>query len=105
MGKSSAISNFLKHAHNLQDQITHLQKDVAAQVVSHESEGARVEVSGKQELVGLSLPENWQDLDKEKLERLLMDSINGGLKKSQALVQQRWSRLSGKGESQQRDNC
>jgi len=92
------IQQMMKQAQKMQKKMEEVQEEAAKEVVEATSGGGMVsvKVNGKQEIVGLSIEKDVVDPeDVEMLQDLVLAAVNEGLKKSQQVVQEKMSAVTG----------
>lgn len=92
------ISELLKQAQKLQTQMAKVQEELATKTVEGSAGGGMVVVvaNGKQEIISIKIdPEVVDPNDIEMLQDLVIAAVNDALKKSQEMVTQEMSKLTG----------
>ena len=92
------MGNLLKQAQQLQSKIAKLQEEMASQTVEASAGGGMVVAvaNGRQELVSIRIdPEVVAEGDIEMLQDLVVAAANEALRKSQEMVSQEMSKLTG----------
>jgi len=92
------MGNMLKQAQKLQAKIFKLQEELAEKTVESSAGGGMVKTvaNGRQELVSIKIePEVVNVDDIEMLEDLIVAAVNDALKKSQEMVSNEMSKLTG----------
>jgi len=98
MMKKGGIGQLMKQAQKMQSQMAKIQEEMASRTVEATAGGGMVTavVNGKQELVSLSIEKEVVDPeDVEMLQDLLVAAVNEGLKKSQEMVAEEMSKITG----------
>jgi len=92
------IQQMMKQAQKMQKKMEEAQAEAAKEVVEATAGGGMisVKVNGKQEIVGITIEKDVVDPeDVEMLQDLILAAVNEGLKKSQEVVQQKMSAVTG----------
>ena len=92
------MGNMLKQAQQLQSKMLKLQEELAEKTVEATSGGGMVRVvaDGKQQIVSIEIEKEVVDPDDvEMLQDLVLAAINDALQRSQELVQNEMSKLTG----------
>jgi len=92
------MGNLLKQAQQLQSKIAKLQEEMASQTVEASAGGGMVVAvaNGRQELVSIRIdPEVVSEGDIEMLQDLVVAAANEALRKSQEMVSQEMTKLTG----------
>lgn len=92
------IQQMMKQAQKMQKKMEEAQEEAAKEVVEATSGGGMVTVTvnGKQEILGISIEKDVVDPeDVEMLQDLIVAAVNEGLKKSQEVVQEKVSAVTG----------
>ncbi len=92
------MGNVMKQAQKLQAKMQRLQEEMAEKTVETTSGGGMVKVvaSGKQQVVSIQIEKEVVDPDDvEMLEDLILAAVNDALLKSQEMVTQEMSKLTG----------
>ena len=92
------MGNVMKQAQKLQAKMQRLQEEMAEKTVETTSGGGMVKVvaSGKQRIVSIQIEKEVVDPDDvEMLEDLILAAVNDALLKSQEMVTQEMSKLTG----------
>lgn len=92
------MGNVMKQAQKLQAKMQRLQEEMAEKTVETTSGGGMVKVvaSGKQQVVSIQIEKEIVDPDDvEMLEDLILAAVNDALLKSQEMVTQEMSKLTG----------
>ncbi|MGE5423201.1 MAG: YbaB/EbfC family nucleoid-associated protein [Ignavibacteriales bacterium] len=92
------MSKMMKQAQKIQQDIAALQDDLPNRFVEASAGGGVVEVkvSGKQQLASITLkPEIVDPEDIEMLQDLILAAVNEGIKKSQDMVSEEMSKITG----------
>ncbi len=92
------MGNMMKQAQKLQAKMQRLQEEMAEKTVETTSGGGMVKVvaSGKQQVVSIQIEKEVVDPDDvEMLEDLILAAVNDALLKSQEMVTQEMSKLTG----------
>lgn len=92
------MGNMLKQAQQLQSKIAKLQEEMATQTVEASAGGGMVVAvaNGRQELVSIRIdPEVVSEGDIEMLQDLVVAAANEALRKSQEMVSQEMTKLTG----------
>lgn len=88
----------MKQAQKVQQKMKEVQENLVDEKVEAAAGGGMVNVvvNGKQEILSIKIePEIIKEGDKEMLEDLIMAAVNEGIKKSQAMVQEKLSAVTG----------
>jgi len=94
----NSLSDVLKQAQKLQEQMTELQRQAGERSVEASAGGGMVKavVNGRLELVSIEIdPEALKSSDKEMLQDLVIAAVNQGIRNAQALVAQEMKKLTG----------
>ena len=94
----NSLSDVLKQAQKLQEQMTELQRQAGERGVEASAGGGMVKavVNGRLELVSIEIdPEALKSSDKEMLQDLVIAAVNQGIRNAQALVAQEMKKLTG----------
>lgn len=92
------IQQMMKQAQKMQKKMEEAQAEAALEVVEATAGGGMitVKVNGKQEIVGITIEKDVVDPnDVDMLQDLILAAVNEGLKKSQEVVQQKMSAVTG----------
>ncbi|NLV15640.1 MAG: YbaB/EbfC family nucleoid-associated protein [Syntrophomonadaceae bacterium] len=92
------MNKMMKQAQKMQQDMAKLQEELANRVVEATVGGGVIEVSvsGKQELLAIKIkPEAVDPDDIEMLQDLVLAAVNEGLKKSQEMVAEEMSKITG----------
>ncbi len=92
------ISNMMKQAQKLQAGMVKLQEELALRTVEATSGGGmiKVQANGKQQIVSIRIEKEVVDPnDVEMLQDLIIAAVNDALSKSQEMVSQEMSKLTG----------
>ena len=92
------MNKMMKQAQKMQQDMARLQEELASRVVEATAGGGVVEVkvSGKQELMAIIIkPEVVDPDDIEMSQDLVLAAVNEGLKKSQEMVAEEMSKITG----------
>ncbi|MBU1711984.1 MAG: YbaB/EbfC family nucleoid-associated protein [Proteobacteria bacterium] len=92
------IGNMMKQAQKLQAGMVKLQEELALRTVEATSGGGmiKVEANGKQQIVSIRIEKEVVDPnDVEMLQDLIIAAVNDALSKSQEMVSQEMSKLTG----------
>ena len=92
------MQQIMRQAQKMQKQMEEIQANAANEVVEAASGGGMVKIkmNGKQELLSIILEKEIIDpSDPEMLQDLITAAVNKGIKKSQALMQERLQSLTG----------
>lgn len=92
------IGNMMKQAQKLQAGIVKLQEELASRTVEATSGGGmiKVQANGKQQIVSISIEKEVVDPnDIEMLQDLIIAAVNDALSKSQEMVSNEMSKLTG----------
>ena len=98
MSNRKMLGDIMKQAQALQERMAKLQEEAAKKIVEASSGGGMVTVTfnGKQELLSVKIdPEVVKSGDVEMLQDLFLAAINEGLRKSQALITNEMSGMTG----------
>lgn len=93
-----SFGNIMKQAQKLQERIAEVQKDLVNRRVEASSGGGMVTVvaNGKQEVLSVKIdPSVVSQQDVEMLEDLVTAAVNEALRKSQELIQDEMSKVTG----------
>lgn len=92
------VQQLMKEAQKVQKKMKELQDSLADEKVEASSGGGMVNavVNGRQELIGIKIEKDVVNPDDiEMLQDLIVAAVNEGIKKSQSMVQERISSLTG----------
>jgi len=92
------MSKMLKQAQKIQQEMAKLQEELKERTVDASAGGGVVEVTvnGKQELLAIKInPEVVDPEDIEMLQDLILAAVNEGLRKSQEMVAEEMSKITG----------
>jgi len=91
------MSTMLKQARDMQKKIEEVQSDLENIIIKSDSGGGlvKVEMNGKQEILGLTIASEAIDEDKELLEDLIISAVNKAFSSSQKEVQSRMNSVTG----------
>lgn len=92
------IQQMMKQAQKMQKKMEEAQAEAALEIVEASAGGGMVtvKVNGKQELVSIAIEKDVVDPnDVDMLQDLITAAVNEGLKKSQEVVQQKMSAVTG----------
>lgn len=92
------MGNVMKQAQKLQAKMQRLQEEMAEKTIETTSGGGMVKVvaSGKQQIISIQIEKEVVDPDDvEMLEDLILAAVNDALLKSQEMVTQEMSKLTG----------
>ena len=92
------FGNMMKQLKKVQDRMNKLQEELATRTVEESAGGSMVTavVNGKQELVSLKIEKEVVDPDDiEMLQDLIVAAVNQGIKKSQDMMNEEMSKLTG----------
>ena len=95
---SKGLGNIMKQAQMMQKKMAELQADLEQRQVEATAGGGMVTavVTGKQQLVSLAIePAAVDPQDVEMLQDLVMAAVNEAIRKSQEMVQQEMSKVTG----------
>jgi len=95
---AKGMGNIMKQAQQMQEKMAKLQEELAEKTVEASSGGGMVTavVNGKQSLVSLNIEKDVVDPeDVEMLQDLVLAAINEALKKSQEMMQEEMSKVTG----------
>jgi nucleoid-associated protein EbfC len=98
MMKKGGIGNLMKQAQKMQSQMAKVQEEMAGRTVEASAGGGMVTAvaNGKQEILSLRIEKEVVDPeDVEMLQDLLVAAVNEALKKSQEMVSEEMSKLTG----------
>jgi len=96
--KKGGIGNLMKQAQKMQSQMAKIQEEMAGRTVEASAGGGMVSAvaNGKQEIVSVRIEKEVVDPeDVEMLQDLLVAAVNEALKKSQEMVSEEMSKLTG----------
>jgi len=82
----------LKHFRDLRSQAKVMQSALARETVTIEKGGVKILMNGNMEITSITINE---DLAKDSLEGILVDSINEAIKKTQRLMAQKMQEMGG----------
>jgi len=92
------IQQMMKQAQKMQKKMEEIQEEAAKEVVEASAGGGMVtvKVNGKQELLEINIEDDViNPEDKDMLSDLIIAAVNEGMKRSQEMVQERMSKLTG----------
>jgi hypothetical protein len=92
------IGSLMKQAQKMQAQIAKVQEELAGKTIEASSGGGMVlvVVNGKQEVLSIKIePEVIDSNDKEMLQDLVVAAVNEALRKSQEMVSEEMSKITG----------
>ena len=92
------LGNIMKQAQKMQAQMAKIQEEMSQKTVEATSGGGMVavKVNGRQELISVKIdPEVVTSDDVEMLEDLVLAAVNEGLRKSQAMMSEEMSKVTG----------
>lgn len=92
------IQQMMKQAQKMQKKMEEAQAEAAKEIVEATAGGGMVavKVNGKQEILSINIEKDVVDPnDVEMLQDLILAAVNEGLKKSQEVVQQKMSAVTG----------
>lgn len=92
------LGSFMKQAQKIQAQIAKVQEELAQKTIEASAGGGMVTVvvNGKQEIVSIKFePEVVDSNDVEMLQDLVVASVNEALRKSQEMVSEEMSKITG----------
>ncbi len=92
------IGSIMKQAQKMQAQIAKVQEELAKKTIEASSGGGMVSVvvNGKQEVVSIKIESEVIDSnDKEMLQDLVVAAVNEALRKSQEMVSEEMSKITG----------
>ncbi len=95
---SKGLGNIMKQAQQMQAKIARVQQELETREVEASAGGGMVtaRVNGKQQLLDLKIEKAVVDPeDVDMLQDLVLAAVNEGLKKSQDMVQQEMSKITG----------
>ncbi len=95
---SKGLGNIMKQAQQMQAKMARMQEELAIREVEATAGGGMVtaRVNGKQQLLELKIEKAVVDPeDVEMLEDLVLAAVNEGMKKSQQMVQEEMSKITG----------
>ena len=95
---SKGMGNIMKQAKMMQEKIGKIQEELANKTVETSAGGGMITavVSGKQELISLKIdPEVVDPNDIEMLEDLTVAAVNEGIKRSQEMMAEEMSKITG----------
>jgi len=95
---AKGMGNIMKQAQQMQEKMAQMQEELAEKTVEASSGGGMVTavVNGKQSLVSLNIEKDVVDPeDVEMLQDLVLAAINEALKKSQEMMQEEMSKVTG----------
>jgi len=95
---SKGVGNIMKQAKMMQEKIGKIQEELANKTVETSAGGGMITavVSGKQELISLKIdPEVVDPNDIEMLEDLTVAAVNEGIKRSQEMMAEEMSKITG----------
>jgi DNA-binding YbaB/EbfC family protein len=95
---AKGLGNIMKQAQQMQQRIARIQQELEGREVEATAGGGMVTavVSGKMQLVGLTIEKDVVDPeDVEMLQDLVTAAVNEALKKSQEMMQQEMSKVTG----------
>ncbi len=92
------IAGLLKQAQKMKENLEIAQKELADKIIETSAGGGMVNVklNGRQQLLSVSInPEIIQTEDREMIEDLIVAAVNDGLRRSQELLKEEMSKLTG----------
>jgi len=92
------LGNIMSQAKKIQDRLASVQEEMALKTIDGSAGGGMVTVTanGRQEIVSLKIePEVVNPEDIEMLQDLVQAAVNDALRKSQEMVQQEMSKITG----------
>ena len=92
------LGNIMNQAKKIQDRLASVQEEMALKTIDGSAGGGMVTVTanGRQEIVSLKIePEVVNPEDIEMLQDLVQAAVNDALRKSQEMVQQEMSKITG----------
>ncbi len=92
------LGNIMKQAQKMQAQMAKIQEEMSQKTVEATSGGGMVavKVNGRQEFISVKIdPEVVTSDDVEMLEDLVLAAVNEGLRKSQAMMSEEMSKVTG----------
>ncbi len=92
------IQQMMKQAQKMQKKMEEIQEEAAKEVVEASAGGGMVtvKVNGKQELLEINIEDDViNPEDKDMLSDLIIAAVNEGMKRSQEMVQERMSKVTG----------
>ncbi len=92
------LGSFMKQAQKIQAQIAKVQEELAQKTIEASAGGGMVTVvvNGKQEIISIKFePEVVDSNDVEMLQDLVVASVNEALRKSQEMVSEEMSKITG----------
>ncbi|MDY0291265.1 MAG: YbaB/EbfC family nucleoid-associated protein [Desulfuromonadaceae bacterium] len=95
---AKGMGNMMRQAQQMQRKMEEMQKELESREVEASAGGGMVtvRVSGKQQLLGITLePDAVDPQDVDMLQDLIMVAVNEGIRKSQEMVQSEMSKLTG----------
>lgn len=95
---AKGMGNIMKQAQQMQEKMAQMQEELAEKTVEASAGGGMVTavVNGKQNLVSLNIEKDVVDPeDVEMLQDLVLAAINEALKKSQEMMQEEMSKVTG----------
>lgn len=95
---AKGMGNMMKQAQQMQRKMEEVQKELESREVEASAGGGMVSVrvSGKQQLLGISIePDAVDPQDVDMLQDLIMVAVNEGVRKSQEMVQGEMGKLTG----------
>lgn len=95
---AKGMGNIMKQAQQMQEKMARMQEELAEKTVEASAGGGMVTavVNGKQSLVSLNIEKDVVDPeDVEMLQDLVLAAINEALKKSQEMMQEEMSKVTG----------
>jgi DNA-binding YbaB/EbfC family protein len=96
--KKGGIGQLMKQAQKMQSQMAKIQEEMAGKTVEASAGGGMVKAvaNGKQELVSVSIEKEVVDPeDVEMLQDLLVAAVNEAMKKSQEMMAEEMSKITG----------
>ncbi len=96
--KKGGMGNLMKQAQKMQSQMAKIQEEMASRTVEATAGGGMVTAvaNGKQEIVSVRIEKEVVDPeDVEMLQDLLVAAVNEALKKSQEMVSEEMSKITG----------
>ncbi len=98
MARGGGIGNIMKQAQQMQARIARVQQELEVKEVEATAGGGMVtaRVNGKQQLLDLQIEKDVVDPeDVEMLQDLVLAAVNEAIKKSQDMIQQEMSKVTG----------
>jgi len=96
--KKGGMGNLMKQAQKMQSQMARIQEELGSRTVEASAGGGMVTAvaNGKQELLSITIEKEVVDpADVEMLQDLLVAAVNEALKKSQEMVAEEMSKITG----------